>query len=81
MFLICRETKVVSTPEKKALNGDAEVEKPAKVVEEIDEDSKTSETDAVAETKENGSSEEKEADEVEEQNGHSTGRFHKFTIK
>lgn len=48
-----------------------------KVVQEVDEDSKTSENGDTKETKENGSSEEKESDEKEAEsteNGDSTGK-------
>ncbi|XP_066598169.1 prothymosin alpha-A-like [Prorops nasuta] len=64
-----KETKVATSPEKKV------VEEEKKVVQEADEDSKTSENGNVKETKENGSSEEKESDEKEtesNENGDST---------
>lgn len=65
-----RETKV-TTPQKKVVEEE-------KVVQEVDEDSKTSENGDTKETKENGSSEEKEVDEKEvesTENGDSTGMF------
>lgn len=64
-----KETKVPATPEKKV------VEEEKKVVQEVDEDSKTSENGEAKDTKENGSSEEKEVDEKEAEsteNGDST---------
>lgn len=65
-----KDTKVATTPEKKV------VEEEKKPVQEVDEDSKTSENGDVAkETKENGSSEEKEPEEKEvesTENGDST---------
>lgn len=64
-----KDTKVATTPEKKV------VEEEKKVVQEVDEDSKTSENGDAKETKENGSSEEKESDEKEAEsteNGDST---------
>ncbi|XP_014221422.1 cylicin-1 [Trichogramma pretiosum] len=78
-----KETKVVSSPEKKVLDDEKEVpvkespvkEAPAKVVEEVDEDSKeASENGNGKEAKENGSSEEKDVDEkeLESTNGDST---------
>lgn len=78
VLFLFRETKVVSTPEKEKKV--VEEEKPVtKVVEEADEDSKTSENGEATETKENGSTEEKEVDEKEEEetpkNGDSTGKF------
>ncbi|XP_012280754.1 zinc finger E-box-binding homeobox 1 [Orussus abietinus] len=64
-----KETKIASTPEKKV------VEEEKKVVEEVDEDSKTSENGDVKEAKENGSVEEKDVEEKEAEsteNGDST---------
>lgn len=52
-----KDTKVATTPEKKV------VEEEKKTVQEVDEDSKTSENGDVKETKENGSNEEKESEE------------------
>lgn len=54
-----KDTKVAASPEKKV------VEEEKKVVQEVDEDSKTSENGEATETTENGSSEEKEAEEKE----------------
>lgn len=84
-LFFCRETKVVSTPEKKVVEEvvvekkkEKVVEKVVEEVEEVDEDSKASENGGTKEAKENGSSEEKEADEKEAEpteNGDSTGKY------
>jgi len=69
VIFIFRETKVTS-PQKKVLEEEKVVQ------EEVDEDSKASENGDTKETKENGSSEEKEIDEKEAEsteNGDSTG--------
>ncbi|CAK9826641.1 hypothetical protein ANTRET_LOCUS4454 [Anthophora retusa] len=64
-----KDTKVATTPEKKI------VEEEKNTVQEVDEDSKASENGDATETKENGSSEEKEPEAKEPEsteNGDST---------
>ncbi|XP_015429737.1 PREDICTED: uncharacterized protein LOC107186396 [Dufourea novaeangliae] len=64
-----KDTKVASTPEKKV------VEEEKKPIQEVDEDSKTSENGEAKETKENGANEEKELNDKEPEsteNGDST---------